>query len=57
MKHRPFTQVDVFTALPYLGNPFSREKLGRRESRFLPFFNLQAIWLLGEIKGRSQMGN
>ncbi len=38
--------------LPYLGNPFSREQLGRRESRFLPFFNLQAIWLLGEINGR-----
>ena len=23
MKHRPFTQVDVFTALPYLGNPLA----------------------------------
>ena len=23
MKHRPFTQVDVFTAVPYLGNPLA----------------------------------
>ena len=23
MKHRPFAQVDVFTAVPYLGNPLA----------------------------------
>ena len=30
--------------LPYLGNPVFPEQLALRENRFLPFFNLQAMW-------------
>jgi hypothetical protein len=38
------------TDLPYLGNPADPSQLARRENRFLPFFQLQGIWLLERQK-------
>jgi hypothetical protein len=34
--------------LIYLGNSYSAQQLANRETRFLPFFNLQATWNLNK---------
>jgi hypothetical protein len=36
------------STLPYLGNPVDPVRIGQRDDRFLPFFNLQAVWLIGQ---------
>jgi hypothetical protein len=38
--------------LPYLSSPVSAEQLARSENRFLPFFNIQLIWLLSKPEKR-----